>query len=200
MAPIMVLMRWYPWRLFWWAVFLAAFSLGILLICKKRMPLTDAIIRALFGGYLAFVLILTVLCRFRVDYYRYELGIFTDVVRFIKERDFAIILDDLYNVLLFIPVGFLLPMIRTDITWFSTVSFGGITSCIIEFLQFFTRTGYFQPLDMITNSVGTAVGFFLCWLVRLICFAREGGPQLDQKNNHESIRWKEIPLKKGENE
>ena len=78
---------------------------------------------------------------------------------------FAGILDDLknsvLNVLLFVPFGFLLPVLWTRFRGFkSTVLFGLCVSAAIELLQIFTFRAT-DINDLITNTLGTLLG----WIV-----------------------------------
>ena len=70
------------------------------------------------------------------------------------------------NVLLFVPFGFLLPMIskhfRNPIL---TVVTGCIFSCFIEITQYITGRGLTEVDDVITNTIGAAVGVMLYKLV-----------------------------------
>ena len=67
------------------------------------------------------------------------------------------------NVLLFIPYGILGPWAIERLRRFwSCVLLGAVTSLIIETLQLVTERGYFQIDDILTNTLGTAVGF-LVW-------------------------------------
>lgn len=76
---------------------------------------------------------------------------------------FAGILDDLknsvLNVLLFVPFGFLLPVLWTRFRGFkSTVLFGLCVSAAIELLQIFTFRAT-DINDLITNTFGTLLGW-----------------------------------------
>lgn len=66
------------------------------------------------------------------------------------------------NIIMFIPFGILSPMIfkRMKKSWFC-VLIGCIFSCGIEISQLITGRGYCQLDDVVTNTVGTLVG----WLI-----------------------------------
>lgn len=69
------------------------------------------------------------------------------------------------NVLLFIPYGFIC---RWAFSWarnfFACVLFGAATSVLVECLQLVTGRGFFQIDDILTNILGTIVGFLLFWV------------------------------------
>ncbi len=80
----------------------------------------------------------------------------------INDRNNALIVE---NVLLFVPYGFLsslaFPVMRRFIP---CAVFGAATSFLIEFFQLVTRRGYFQIDDILTNILGTVIGY-LCFFV-----------------------------------
>lgn len=77
------------------------------------------------------------------------------------------------NIFMFMPLGFLLPLIWEDFRKpGKTVFFGFLLSASIEFFQLFSfRTTDID--DLIMNTLGTAVGF-LCWRLLKLLFPRAG--------------------------
>ena len=66
------------------------------------------------------------------------------------------------NILLFIPYGFLLPMAwKKGRGWWKTILIGFGTSLAIEVLQLVSGRGVFQTDDIITNTMGAFVGYFV---------------------------------------
>lgn len=66
------------------------------------------------------------------------------------------------NVLLFIPYGFLCSWAFVPLrNFFSCALFGALTSMAVECLQLVTGRGYFQIDDILTNILGTVIGFLL---------------------------------------
>lgn len=66
------------------------------------------------------------------------------------------------NIIMFIPFGVLLPILFKRMRKVQNcVGFGFLNSCIIEMAQFVTRRGYLQLDDVITNTVGSLMG----WLI-----------------------------------
>lgn len=73
--------------------------------------------------------------------------------------------NSLLNVLLFVPLGFLLPVLWQQFRSFSrTARFGFLCSLSIELLQLFTYRAT-DVNDLITNTVGTVLGWCLGRLV-----------------------------------
>lgn len=115
-----------------------------------------------FGLYLAILLVITFLSR--------ESGSMPgamDLKLFstwgINARNNAYVVE---NVLLFIPYGFLCccAFVRLR-SFFRCTFFGALTSVAVECLQLVTARGYFQIDDILTNILGTAVGYLLFLLL-----------------------------------
>lgn len=66
------------------------------------------------------------------------------------------------NILLFVPFGFLMPMVfeKMQKAWIC-VGIGCLSSCAIELSQLMTQRGYCQIDDVMTNTIGTLLG----WLI-----------------------------------
>ena len=68
------------------------------------------------------------------------------------------------NILLFIPLGYLLP-IQTEYfqRWWKVMMIGLSFSAFIELMQLVTCKGYFDVTDIINNVIGTVIGYWV-WL------------------------------------
>lgn len=83
-----------------------------------------------------------------------DLMLFDSISRSISAKVFAI-----ENILLFIPLGFLLPLIWNkfySVTWCIVAGF--ICSVMIEMSQFIMKRGYFQIDDIVLNTFGALIG------------------------------------------
>lgn len=70
------------------------------------------------------------------------------------------------NIIMFIPFGVLLPILfRKFRSGLACVLTGFICSCSIEIVQHITQTGYLQLDDVVTNTMGTLLGWFI-WRAR----------------------------------
>lgn len=65
------------------------------------------------------------------------------------------------NILLFIPIGLLFPMVTGKTRWYWTIGAGLSFSLLIETIQLITSLGYFDPDDIMLNTLGMAIGFGL---------------------------------------
>lgn len=68
------------------------------------------------------------------------------------------------NILIFVPVGMLLPVVIGRQKWYWTVGVGVCFSLFIEIIQLLTARGCFDPDDILLNTIGTAFGYGL-WKV-----------------------------------
>lgn len=111
--------------------------------------------------------------RERMNYYSMENSINYNLVPFksigsqIKHisESWALI-NLLGNIVPFVPFGFLLPIAYKRINSFVKVFSVGLLSVIlIEVFQFITKLGSFDVDDIMLNSIGIIIGYFLIWLV-----------------------------------
>ena len=96
------------------------------------------------------------------------------------------------NILLFIPAGIFLPILfPVQRRWYRTLLSGCLCSCTIEFAQLITGRGYCQVDDVLTNSLGTLIGYAIWFLCSLPYRRKHGAEGHDKgKNNSRSSRKK----------
>lgn len=68
------------------------------------------------------------------------------------------------NVLMFVPIGFLLPPVIKKPVWLPPIIGIGI-SVIIELIQLITHRGMCETDDVISNTIGFLIGFAAFWLI-----------------------------------
>ena len=98
--------------------------------------------------------------------YRYNLVPFVEIRRFWVYRDqlglFALFTNIFGNVLGFVPLGCILPVICSK--WrngFLIILSGFGLSLCVETIQLITKVGCFYVDDMILNTLGAALGYFV---------------------------------------
>lgn len=120
-------------------------------IIKHRTPL------AFFLAYIFVIFCIAFLCR--------EPGSRKDISLVLFEtwgRTFHMHAMFIENIIMFIPLGVLLPILfRKFRSGWACVLTGFTCSCSIEILQHITQTGFLQLDDVVTNTTGTLLG----WLV-----------------------------------
>ena len=66
------------------------------------------------------------------------------------------------NILLFFPIGFLVPIAyRWSNKWYRALFAGFFMSLIIELIQLVTERGYFDYDDIVLTCIGTLIGYGL---------------------------------------
>lgn len=109
-----------------------------------------------------------------IRYIRYEPSLNLDLFAYM----FSDFTSSLLNVLLFVPLGFFLPVLWTRYkNPLRTVLFGFCTSLLIELLQIFSFRAT-DINDLITNTLGTLIGWFAG---RLLLKLRQQISPIDRK-------------------
>jgi glycopeptide antibiotics resistance protein len=79
---------------------------------------------------------------------------------FYEENQNIAIRNILGNIIIFVPFGFLLPLIVTrKFKIFSIVTLSFLLSLVLELVQFFSGIGSFDVDDLILNTFGALLGF-----------------------------------------
>lgn len=129
---------------------------------KKPAALLPVVV---FGFYLALMMVITFLSRESGSRDGMDLKLFATWG--INTRNNAYVVE---NVLLFIPYGFVLAWADArQRNFFRNLFTGALTSLAIECMQLVTGRGFFQIDDILTNILGTILGFLCYWLLYGIC-------------------------------
>lgn len=79
----------------------------------------------------------------------------------ILDGDSFLLAENMMNVLVFIPIGLLIGMGSSKCTWCKVIGVGCLISVSIELMQFTFRRGFCELDDVIHNTLGCAIGWFL---------------------------------------
>lgn len=118
----------------------------------------------MFAMYLVFLFYVTL---FTHNYYEYgrsfNLVLFDSIHLMLNSgNSWLMIKNILGNILLFFPLGFLFPcFVPTFRSFFKMVGTGMLISASIEFLQYMYANRIFDIDDILLNSLGTMVGYFV---------------------------------------
>ena len=77
--------------------------------------------------------------------------------------------ENILNVLLFVPIGFLAGCGLQGMTFKKVLILGGGLSVFIELLQFFFKKGFCETDDVIHNVLGCMIGYGLVKLIKKNC-------------------------------
>lgn len=93
----------------------------------------------------------------------------------------------LLNIGLLMPVGFILGFtstwLKNDVCIRKVILFGFLISLSIETLQLISKTGTFEVDDLIYNTLGCAIGYFVCTGILSVCLQRENKTEPLKINN-----------------
>ena len=103
--------------------------------------------------------------------YRYNLKLFTEIRRFIVYRNTlgmrTVIVNLVGNVAAFMPLGIILPILNQKNARFFRIFFVSMFfSGLIEFLQLVYHVGIFDVDDILLNTCGAVLGYFVYLLLR----------------------------------
>jgi glycopeptide antibiotics resistance protein len=84
----------------------------------------------------------------------------------ISEGGERLVLEIIMNVVVFVPVGMLLPCAFRSMTWWKVVLIGGGISTIIELLQLLYKRGFSEVDDVMHNTIGCLMGYGIYSLAR----------------------------------
>lgn len=86
----------------------------------------------------------------------------------IRDGSVETLYEKIYNVIFFMPYGFLLGLHKREKSLRSSVVAGILTSMVIELLQLITRTGTCETDDVICNTLGCVFGTIVAVCARRI--------------------------------
>lgn len=137
----------------------------VILLCNKRNADGNkrkySLGEFLFCVYAAVVIVITFLSREAGTGGKLDLQIGSSLG--INVRNNAYVVE---NILLFLPYGFLLGVVwKKGRGFLNHLSAGFLTSLFIEVLQLVSGRGIFQADDIITNTVGSIIGYIIYYLL-----------------------------------
>ncbi|MBQ2803660.1 MAG: VanZ family protein [Lachnospiraceae bacterium] len=136
------------------AIFLKAINAGRL---KKNKQILSVPAITSFAVYVIIILCITFFSRENGASNGIDMKLFSTWG--INDRNNAYVIE---NILLFIPYGVTLAWaVKRARGFLCCALFGVLTSVGIECLQLITARGYFQIDDILTNTLGTIIGYFL---------------------------------------
>lgn len=141
---------------------------------KKKIRFVFKLLLILYLAALAYVCLFSEpLGRQVTDGHRYNLIPFREISRFYTYKEvvgFSSFMLNLFgNILVFIPFGFILPIIRIrKRKLFDVILSIFLLSLTIETIQLFLRVGAFDVDDLILNTMGGVIGYILFLITNCI--------------------------------
>lgn len=112
----------------------------------------------LLSNYVFLLLYSTVFNRATADYRKFDFTPFWSY-KAIEEGAKNLILENVINVVIFLPVGFLLGCSFVCMKWWKALLIGFGISAVIETLQFLYHRGFSEVDDVMHNTFGCAIGY-----------------------------------------
>lgn len=125
---------------------------------RPKLPKDQKIVIPLLISYIFLMLSYLVFSRHGTGIYKYELNPFWSYKFILVDKH--IFLSAVLNTILYIPIGFLLP-VKTK-SYRKAIIIGFFISWVINLLQLITTTGKFEFDDIFHNTIGICIG---CWLL-----------------------------------
>lgn len=169
------------WLVFTYLVTAAVSAVITVYGIKNGIKKSKIVCQCLLVFWIITVITLTILCRSIGSERKYKLIPFWSWRLAISGNRRGILLV-IENILLLMPIGFLLPLINRD-RWNIriTILIGFLFSLGIELCQILTKRGQFEFDDLINNTLGVFIGYLLAILALSIwdCFLRQQNTESD---------------------
>ena len=156
----------------WMIPAMICFSISYLRFRKGKMRLRSCLALSILVFYLGFVASLTLISRTASPNAMMELELFWSY-RLIHSGNRNMFFEVFWNVVLFIPYGFLASIISKSKTKWTVLMSGALLTVAIELTQLFTHRGLFEYDDIIHNTLGTVIGIALCLIAYKIIIRLE---------------------------
>lgn len=151
-----------PYALILGALFCCIYIIAFNFFIKQPVPLYRCVVSSLLVAYIFLMLQIAFFSREPGSRVKVSLRLFETWTQDPQGRAYVI-----ENILLFIPFAILLYLFLSNFgkrLIYLVPPAGVFLSCVIEFMQLMTERGYFQVDDILTNTVGSLIGFFICFL------------------------------------
>ena len=125
-------------------------------------------LRLLLTEYVVMIFCTTVFFRSVMAVRQYDFHPFWSYGAIQSGESPQLLVENIMNVVVFVPVGILLGTGFRLMTWRKTLLIGGVMSASIEVLQFFTKRGFSEVDDVMHNTVGCMMGFMLVAIIKRI--------------------------------
>lgn len=144
------------------------YRIAVLIKCKEKNILREVVINIFFIYFL--ILINLTICKMNMLQIRFENRFYINYIPFIEtikmfKDDFMGIGNAIYNVvgniMLFVPLGFLIPLLFKRKNKISNIALYGFCASLgIELMQLLTAINLTDIDDIIFNTLGAVIGFF----------------------------------------
>ena len=150
-------------------------AVSIFLYKKQKFNKLQCGAAILLSLYIVVLLYFTVTGRYSHEEYEYQINFFTSYRSFFKYNGEQVLRQLLINLVMLMPVGFLLPVvINAKHKYLITMALSLLLTVFIETMQLITKCGSFEIDDIINNFVGAVLGMLIYMMLNNIIQKRKG--------------------------
>lgn len=131
------------------------------LFSKKKSVLLDILNVLILSLYLSLIICITLFNRNRIGLQFFILNPFYEIKEIFINNDVHFIRGTLSNVILYIPLGFILSLNFKKRKIIFSIVFCTALSVVIEILQYVLCVGCFETWDIICNVFGVVIAVFI---------------------------------------
>lgn len=164
------------------SIFLTIYFLIYKKIMKgtKKLKASKILLWGIFLIYTVIVLGATFIHRTPVMYENINLHIFSSYIKVWNRFSLLELRNIIFNILMFLPLGFVLPLLFKKCEKFYITYFLGLCMTIsIEVLQLISKRGIFEIDDIINNTLGCMIGYGIIMIFLL--FSKRNKKSLENK-------------------
>ena len=137
-------------------------AVSIFLYKKHKFNKLQCGAAILLSLYIVVLLYFTVVGRYSHEEYEYKINFFTSYRWFFKYNGEQVLRQLLINLVMIMPVGFLLPVvIKAKYKYLITMALSLLLTVFIETMQLITKCGSFEVDDIINNFIGAVLGMLV---------------------------------------
>lgn len=151
--------RFPQWNIYISLVFVILSAVFIILLFRSQISIKKKIYCGLLYVYSYNVLVSTLFMRQIAKDRMYNLVPFSEFYNLICEPHKSASWEVVFNIILFMPIGLLLPCIIKKKKFKITLLTGFCSTLLIEIIQVLAKIGEFETDDIIANTLGTITGF-----------------------------------------
>lgn len=154
--------------------YIGALALFLICICSffalaKTKKAARLSLIVLLAEYICFLLCSTVFFRNDVRLIGYNYKPFRSYVDYLGGSADYLLPQVIMNIIVFIPIGFLLSLLFQNLKWWQLLIIGGVFSITIEILQLTFQKGFCEVDDILHNLFGCLMGILFYKSIKFIC-------------------------------
>lgn len=116
--------------------------------------------------YVSFLISYTLLMRSAMPNREFDFRPFWSYAVYFRGENPYLMPENMMNVAVFVPIGFLLEMVYRSMNWQKALLIGLVLSLFIEVMQFIFKRGFAEFDDVFHNTLGCMIGYGMFVLIK----------------------------------